>query len=279
MRPPLHRSRAICADATEPSPNPSKLPRTHTVAFENWSQRNTDVLRLKRLLMGGGLSALALAGGMTYLVLTSKAAAEEQEEEEKVVEVQLAKEPEPEPEPPPPPPPELKPQRSNPGPRLQKIEVPTTITDEKLQEKDVKPTTGGGDPYEKGGGDGTSGPKEAVVEAPTPPPPPPAPVLPKVKKPVPVSEGMTPPEPVVKLVKPEYPADAKAAGLEGTVVVRYVVNEQGDVTDVRAMKGPPELHAVCVAAVKAMRFKPALDADGKPVMVVRYMKFPFKLRT
>ena len=78
---------------------------------------------------------------------------------------------------------------------------------------------------------------------------------------------------------PEYPADAKAAGLEGTVVVRYVVNEAGDVTEVRAMKGPPELHAVCVAAVKAMRFKPALDADGKPVVVVRYMKFPFKLRT
>jgi protein TonB len=104
-------------------------------------------------------------------------------------------------------------------------------------------------------------------------------VLPKVKKPVPVSEGMTPPEPIVKLVKPEYPADAKAAGLEGTVVIRYVVSEQGEVTEVRAMKGPPELHAVCVAAVKAMRFKPALDADGKPVMVVRYMKFPFKLRT
>jgi protein TonB len=217
---------------------------------------------------------------MTYLVLTSQAAAEELEEEAKVVEVQLAKEPEPPPESePPPPPPELKPRKPNPGPRLQKLETPTTISDEKLQEKEAKPAEGSGDPYEKGGGDGSSGPKTAEVAAPTPPPPPPAPVLPKVKKPVPVSEGMTPPEPIVKLVKPEYPADAKAAGLEGTVVIRYVVSEQGDVTEVRAMKGPPELHAVCVAAVKAMRFKPALDADGKPVMVVRYMKFPFKLRT
>jgi protein TonB len=251
------------------------------VAFENWSQKQTDVLRLKRLAIGGGLSAAALAGTMAYLVVTSaNAKAEEVEEEAKVVEVQLAKEPEPEPEPPPPPPPELKPQRPNPGPRLQKLETPTAISEDKLEEKEAKPATGGGDPYEKGGGDGSSGPQAAVVEAPTPPPPPPPPPeLPKVKKPVPVSEGMTPPEPVVKLVKPEYPADAKAAGLEGTVVIRYVVNEQGDVTDVRAMKGPPELHAVCVAAVKAMRFKPALDADGKPVMVVRYMKFPFKLKT
>ena len=251
------------------------------MAFETWSQKTTDVLRVKRLLVGAGVGLVILFSGGTAAVLTSSnAAAETEEEEAKVVEVQLAKEPEPEPEPPPPPPPELKPRVSNPGPRLQKIETPVSISDDKVQEKDVKPTNGGGeDPYQKGGGDGTTGEK-AVVEAPvTPPPPPPAPVLPKVKKPVPVSEGMTPPEPIVKLVKPEYPADAKAAGLEGTVVVRYVVTESGDVSEVRAMKGPPELHAVCVAAVKAMRFKPALDADGKPVMVVRYMKFPFKLRT
>jgi len=250
------------------------------VAFENWSQKNRDVLRLKRLAIGSSVGAVALAGSMTYIILTSQAAAEEIEEEAKVVEVQLAKEPEPPPEPEPPaPPPELKPRKPNPGPRLEKLETPTTISDEKLQEKDAKPSEGGGDPYEKGGGDGSSGPKTAEVVAPVALPPPPAPVLPKVKKPVPVSEGMTPPEPIVKLVKPEYPADAKAAGLEGTVVIRYVVSEQGEVTEVRAMKGPPELHAVCVAAVKAMRFKPALDADGKPVMVVRYMKFPFKLRT
>jgi protein TonB len=221
-----------------------------------------------------------VAGGIASMVLTSaQAQAEVEEEDAKVVEVQLAKEPEPEPEPPPPPPPELKPHHANPGPRLQKLETPVSISEEKVQEKEVKPSSGGGDPYEKGGGDGSSGPAKAVVEAPVAPPPPPARVLPKIKKPVPVSEGMTPPEPVVKLVKPEYPADAKAAGLEGTVVVRYVVDEQGNISEARAMKGPPELFAVCVAAVKAMRFKPALDADGKPVMVVRYMKFPFKLRT
>lgn len=251
------------------------------MAFETWSQKNRDSLRIKRLMVGAGVGTAVVLGGIAAGVFYSgNAVAEVEEEEAKVVEVELAKEPEPEPEPPPPPPPtEPKPHKPNPGPKLQKIETPTTIVDEKVQEKDVKPSsTGGGDPYEKGGGDGTTGEK-AVVEAPVAPPPPPPPPLPKVKKPVPVSEGMTPPEPVVKLVKPEYPADAKAAGLEGTVVVRYVVNEQGDVTDVRAMKGPPELHAVCVAAVKAMRFKPALDADGKPVMVVRYMKFPFKLRT
>lgn len=249
------------------------------MAFETWTHKTTDVLRVKRLLIGAGVGLTLVFGGVAGVVLTSsQAAAETEEEEAKVVEVELAKEPEP--EPPPPPPAELKPHHSNPGPRLQKLETPVTISEEKVQEKDAKPSKGGGeDPYQKGGGDGTTGEK-AVVEAPaTPPPPPPPPVVPQVKKPVPVSEGMTPPEPIVKLVKPEYPADAKAAGLEGTVVIRYLVNEQGEVTEVRAAKGPTELYAVCVAAVKAMRFKPALDPDGKPVMVVRYMKFPFKLRT
>jgi protein TonB len=250
------------------------------VAFETWSQKNRDTLRLKRLAIGSSLGAVGLAGGMTYLVLTSHAVADDLEEEAKVIEVQLAQAPEPPPEPePPPPPPELKPRKPTPGPRLQKLETPTTISYDKPEEKEAKPADGGGDPYEKGGGDGSSGPQTAEVAAPTPALPPPAPVLPKVKKPVPVSEGMTPPEPIAKLIKPDYPADVKAAGLEGTVVIRYVVSEQGEVTDVRALKGPPELHAVCVAAVKAMSFKPARDADGKAVMVVRYMKFPFKLRT
>jgi len=235
-------------------------------------------MRVKRLLVGASLGTAMVVGGIAFVVLTSsRAVAEVQEEEAKVVEVQLATEPEPEP-PPPPPPSELKPHKPNPGPRLQKLETPTTISDETLQEKDVKPSTGGGDPYEKGGGDGSSGPATPTVVEPVAPPPPPPPP-PKVKKPVPVSEDMTPPEPIVKMVKPEHPPELKAAGIEGTVVVRYVVNEQGEVTDVRAVKGPAEFHAVCVTAVKTMRFKPALDADGKPVAVVRYIKFPFKLRT
>lgn len=254
------------------------------MTFENWSKQRVDVSRIRRLVLGGSVGALTVAAGMAYLVLTSSAVAEEiEEEEETAVEVQLQPALEPEPPPPPPepaPPPAAQPPRPDPRPRLRALQTPSTLSDEQLVEKEAKPAVDGGDPYEQGSGDGgSSAPEPAVVAPAAPPPPPPAPVLPQPKRPVPVSEGMTPPEPLVALVKPEYPADAKAAGLEGTVVVRYVVNEQGDVTDVRALKGPTQLHQVCVAAVKALRFKPALDADGKPVSVVRYMKFPFKLRT
>jgi len=46
---------------------------------------------------------------------------------------------------------------------------------------------------------------------------------------------------------------------------------------VRAVKGPPELFAVCIAAVKALRYKPAHDAQGNPISVVRYQKFRMRI--
>ena len=249
------------------------------MAFENWSGNNRDVLRLKRLLVSCSIGFVALMSVFIYLLKTApKALAEEAEEDAKVVEVELAKEPEPEPEPPPPPP-ELRPQKSNPGPRLQKLETPTTISEEKVQEKEVKPSTGTGtDPYEKGGGNGTGTAEKAVVAPAAPPPPPPPPKV-VTNRPSPVGENDTPPEPLGAAPVPEMPAEAKAAGIEGTVIVKFTVTETGAVTDVKVLKGPPELHAVCIAAVKGMRFKPGRHEDGSPGSFTRIKKFKFQLRT
>ena len=246
------------------------------MAFENWSGSGRDKLRLKRLLISSSIGLLSLLGVFVALIKYSpKALAEEVEEEAKVVEVELAKEPEPEPEPPPPPP-ELRPHHSNPGPRLQKIETPTTISDDKVQEKEVKPSTGGSsDPYEKGGGDGTGGPEKAVVEPPTPPPPPPPPKI-IDNRPRPVGETDTPPEQIGTAPNP-LPEGA-AALIEGVVIVKYVVTETGAVTDVRVLKGPPELRDICIAAVKAMRFKPGHSEDGVAHAFTRIKAFRFHLR-
>ncbi len=239
------------------------------MAFESWTHSSADKVRRNRLLLGYLIGASTVASGIAFVVLTSAKVAA-QEEEEKAVEVQLVKEPEPEPEPePPPPPPELKQHHaSNPGPRLPKLETPTVVSNEQVAEKDAKPSSGGsGDPYEKGGGDGTGGPSTAVVAPVAPAPPPP----PKVNKPRPVSEDDTPPEPVGDAPLPVFPAEA--AGIEGTVLVRFVVTETGEVKDVKAVKGPPELFAACVAVVKLLRFKPAHDAQGNAISVVRYKSF------
>lgn len=250
------------------------------MAFESWTSSPADKVRRNRLLFGYVIGASTVGAGIAFVVLTSSANVAAQEEEDaKVVEVQLAKEPEPEPEPEPPPP-ELKPQRaSSGGPRLPKIETPTAITNDKLAEKDVKPSAAGsGDPYEKASGDGTGGPAKAVVD-PGPAAPPPAPPPKPLNKPRPISEDDSPPELVGADVRPEYPAEAKAAGIEGVVLVRYVVSETGEVKDVKAVKGPPELFSVCVAAVKALRFKPAHDAQGNAISVVRFKKFRMRITT
>ena len=238
------------------------------MAFESWTHSSADKVRRNRLLLGYLIGASTVASGIAFVVLTSAKVAA-QEEEEKAVEVQLVKEPEPEPEPEPPPaPPELKHHASNPGPRLPKLEVPTTVSNDKVVEKDVKPSSAGsGDPYEKGGGDGSTGPATSAVGPVTPPPPPP----PKVHKPRPVSEDDTPPERIGDAPLPVFPPEA--AGIDGTVLVRFVVTETGEITDVKAVKGPPELFSACVAAVKLMRFKPAHDAQGNPISVVKYQSF------
>ena len=246
------------------------------MAFENWSQSTRDVSRIKRLVISSSVGAVGVVGSLTYLVLTSQAAAQVMEEEAKIVEVQLEKEPEPPAEPEaPPPPPEPQPKKQNPGPRL---ETPTTISDEKLQEKDAKPADDT-DPFEQAPGDGSTDAQKAVVEPVVAPPPPPPPPKIEKPKPRPVGENDTPPELIGEAVVPEMPAEAKLAGIEGTVVVKYVVTETGAVSDVRVLKGPPELHAVCIAAVKAMRFKPGRDPDGVPRAFTKIKSFRFKLRT
>ena len=80
------------------------------------------------------------------------------------------------------------------------------------------------------------------------------------------------------MATPPYPESARNAGVEGTVVIKYVVTETGAVTSVQALKGPPELASVCIATVSSWRFKPAI-ANGAPVSVVRQARFPFRIRT
>lgn len=65
-----------------------------------------------------------------------------------------------------------------------------------------------------------------------------------------------------------YPPYAKHYGIEGRVRVRVVIDETGLVKDchVVASSGAPTLdQATCSAAIRNGRFKPAVDASGKPI--------------
>ncbi len=78
----------------------------------------------------------------------------------------------------------------------------------------------------------------------------------------------------LSLPKPEYPPDAKAAGADGVVVVQVTIDEQGNVTEARAISGPPLLQQVSVNAALQAKFSPTL-LQGEPVKVTGVLVYNF----
>jgi protein TonB len=75
---------------------------------------------------------------------------------------------------------------------------------------------------------------------------------------------------------PKYPARARDQHVEGTVVVRFVVDANGSVRRVKIIKGHPLLNAAVVAAVRAWRYEPG-TYEGRPIAMWRSARFPFRL--
>ena len=78
----------------------------------------------------------------------------------------------------------------------------------------------------------------------------------------------------ISLPRPDYPADAKAAGAEGVVVIQVTVDEQGNVTEARALSGPKMLLEVSVNAAFQAKFSPTL-LQGEPVKVTGVIVYNF----
>ncbi len=181
------------------------------------------------------------------------------------------------PPPPPPPPPPKMAARVNSAPALgQKRDAPPTeLPKEAPREGDpndakAEGPAGDGDPNGVAGGTGRGGAAPKPVEtAPPAPPPPPPPILQ-------VAEVSTPPVPRSKAM-PAYPDDARKQGIEALVVVKFVVEESGEISDVKIVKGHPLFDEVVLAAVRTWSFEPA-TLDGKPVRMARMVKIPFRLK-
>ncbi len=72
---------------------------------------------------------------------------------------------------------------------------------------------------------------------------------------------------LISSVPIEYPEAASKARVMGVVIVEAIIDEQGDVTSTRVLKGLPlGLDKAAVEAVRQWKFKPAM-AYGKPVKV------------
>lgn len=251
--------------------------------FEAWTNPAVDRTRQKRLLVGSVFGALTILSTFAALAMSSKGAAEEIPEEE-ALDVELAKEPEPEPqaEPEPEPEPEPQPQQTAPrvGPVMPALTTPTEIPSDAPSEKAVDPNDNpyaSGDPYMFGSG-ATGGTGRATVAAPVKVEAVKPVEAPRPAGPQRVDADTTPPKPLGGGGAAVYPAEAKAAGIEGVVIVKFVVTEAGEVTQVKAVKGPEELRPSCEEYVKGMKFSPAIR-DGAPVAVHQVKPCRFKLGT
>jgi periplasmic protein TonB len=236
--------------------------------LETWTVHRVDTLRIRRLFVGSIVGAVTVTASLSFVILSSTGAAAQVEEDDGPIEVQLAKEAEPEPPPPPPPPPAER-KVSAPKPR---IASPMAVPLDKPEEKDPTPTQLEPEVEEE-----EQKPVAAVATTVAPPPPPPPPkAKPVVRQPIRLTEDM--PKPVQTVMKtPEYPSSAKLAGIEGVVIVKYVVGEDGSVRDAKVLKGPPELTEACLAAVRTWRFQPMV-VDGAPIAFVKIARFPFRIR-
>ena len=77
-------------------------------------------------------------------------------------------------------------------------------------------------------------------------------------------------------VQPIYPEYARAAGIQGVVIIEATIDEQGAVMDARILRSRPLLDAAALAAVKQWRYTPTL-LNGVPVRVLMTVTINFSL--
>jgi periplasmic protein TonB len=81
---------------------------------------------------------------------------------------------------------------------------------------------------------------------------------------------------LIRQVAPRYPAQARQARIQGTVVLQAVIGKDGSVQNVHALRGPLPLIQSAVDAVKQWRYKP-YTLDGEPVQAETQISVKFTL--
>jgi len=76
--------------------------------------------------------------------------------------------------------------------------------------------------------------------------------------------------------RPEYPAVAKAARIQGIVVLQAVISKDGTIESLQVLEGPPLLQQAALDAVKTWKYRPYL-LNGKAVAVGTTINVVFAL--
>jgi TonB family protein len=78
-------------------------------------------------------------------------------------------------------------------------------------------------------------------------------------------------------VNPVYPEEAKAAGIQGVVILDCVIGEDGTVIETLVLESVPELDQAAIDAVMQWLYEPTL-LNGEPVEVEMTVTITFTLR-
>jgi TonB family protein len=82
---------------------------------------------------------------------------------------------------------------------------------------------------------------------------------------------------LINRVEPVYPEQARAARMEGDVLLHIIVATNGTIKELNVVSGDPILAKAALEAVKQWRYKPTL-LNGKPVEVDSTVSVMFRVR-
>lgn len=97
----------------------------------------------------------------------------------------------------------------------------------------------------------------------------------KLSGPVRVSAGVAAGQ-LLTPIRPEYPAIAREARIQGTVVVAATISTTGRIENLRVVSGPPMLASAAVEAIRTARYRP-YELNGEPVEVETTINVVFSL--
>ena len=154
----------------------------------------------------------------------------------------------------------------------QRMVAPTVIPKKVEIVKDEAPDvagTAGGFGVPGGVAGGVLG---GIVGGAAPPPPPPRPVQ---TGPVRIGGNVMQAK-AIDRVQPTYPAIARAAHVQGTVVLHAIIAKDGTVQQLQLVSGPPLLVNAAMDAVRQWRYSPT-ELNGEPVEVDTTIQVVFTL--
>jgi protein TonB len=77
-------------------------------------------------------------------------------------------------------------------------------------------------------------------------------------------------------IRPVYPVIAKAAGVQGTVVVEAVISRQGTIERLHVVSGPAMLQNAALDAIREARYRP-YRLNGEPTDVQTTITVIFRM--